>query len=588
MDKGSSPKKSPPQLSPPPIFSPYSPNNNNSPPDICSDGPHLVKHDNGVQDSPPRLRREVQASPPKLSPKDGKESMSSEQEEKEGDEMFSSPTPSTSSKKSGSPCQFTIELDVLARWSDGLVYLGTILKVDEDLHRCFVVRFEDNSEHWVLFKDLQKGRTHKKNSEITCVMCESGLSESPDEIVICDKCELGYHQLCHRPNIDSRILLTPDEPWFCRQCVFANSTKIGGALKRGATARAFQEVKKNLPYKLESIHWDTAHKTNKERCYCYCGGPGDWYLKMLQCCRCKQWFHEACVQCLDIPMMYGDRFYIFVCSVCNDGPEYLKKLPLKWVDLAHLLLYNLTLLHTKKYYDLDAEIMPFLMEHWNNLQIAELGGTTRLDKQEHMLTALNSTKMKFVCGREVKKKIALWGLRVRNSPVPPTVVLPAVGQITDEIMEDLQMKGRKVVTFVPVPSTSPVPLISRKKGKKRTLSESGEEEDKSKKKLERKEKKERKKLEKAISSGQVGKPYSANQSYKGYRGTDNFANLLNLSPVKKGQSVLDSIQPLESTFKCGGRGICKHKLEDELKAAAMGRPCNRSSEGKPILQKKVV
>ncbi len=35
------------------------------------------------------------------------------------------------------------------------------------------------------------GRTHKKNSEITCVICVSGLSESPDEIVICDKCELG-------------------------------------------------------------------------------------------------------------------------------------------------------------------------------------------------------------------------------------------------------------------------------------------------------------------------------------------------------------------------------------------------------------
>ena len=51
-------------------------------------------------------------------------------------------------------------------------------------------------------------------------------------------------------------------------------------------------------------------------------------------------------------------------------------------------------------------------------------------------------------------------------------------------------------------STSPVPLIPRKKGKKRVHSESDEEVviNTAKKKLKRKEKKERKKLEKALAS----------------------------------------------------------------------------------------
>ena len=38
--------------------------------------------------------------------------------------------------------------------------------------------------------------------------------------------------------------------------------------------------------------------------------------------------------------------------------------------------------------------------------------------------------------------------------------------------------------------------------------------------------------------------------------------------MKNGQSVLDSIQPLETMYKCAGRGMCKHKLREKPKEEA--------------------
>eukprot|EP00058_Branchiostoma_floridae_P002713 XP_002588201.1 hypothetical protein BRAFLDRAFT_68844 [Branchiostoma floridae] len=236
-------------------------------------------------------------------------------------------TPNCSSGLEMSPRKdYVVGQDVLARWTDGLFYLGTVKKVDEKLGRCYIL-FEDQSSFWVMFKDMMGSPNY--NTELTCTLCSDGTSEEPNQIVICDRCGQGYHQLCHQPPILDSVL-EPEVQWLCRQCIFANSVKRGGALKKGPNAKALQQMKLALPYELTSLSWDSAHRTNKQECYCYCGGPGDWYLKMLQCSRCRQWFHEACVQCLEKPMLYGDRFYLFVCSVCNAGPEYLQRMEMKW------------------------------------------------------------------------------------------------------------------------------------------------------------------------------------------------------------------------------------------------------------------
>ncbi|KAM3915454.1 metal-response element-binding transcription factor 2 [Leptodactylus fuscus] len=341
-------------------------------------------------------------------------------------------------------CKFEEDQDVLARWSDGLFYLGTIQKIDKFHQSCFIL-FEDSSTSWVLWKDIQTGAT--ESGEMVCTICQEEYSEAPNEIVICDKCGQGYHQLCHTPKIDPSVIDT-DEKWLCRQCVFATTTKRGGAVKKGPNAKALQAMKQTLPYNLEDLEWDVGHKTNVQQCYCYCGGPGEWYLKMLQCCKCKQWFHEACVQCLQKPMLYGDRFYTFICSVCNSGPEYLKRLSLRWVDIAHLCLYNLSVIHKKKYFDSELELITYINDNWDLLHPGELADTPKAERYEHILDALNENKTMFMSGKEIKKKKHLFGLRIRVPPVPPNAAVKLEKE--ESTSHEFKIKGRKSSKLLPV------------------------------------------------------------------------------------------------------------------------------------------
>ncbi|XP_018328113.1 polycomb protein Pcl [Agrilus planipennis] len=350
--------------------------------------------------------------------------------------------------------------DVLLKHKDGRYYLGTVVEVDSIREQC-LVKFGDNTENWSSVKDLTKLSTPEQE-DLLCVVCKKSAPKDKHEISVCDKCGRGYHQRCHQPEIPT-ICLKEGTSWMCRRCMESEPHRQ----RRNAEYKQLRKdsIRKicsgidnstssllptSFPYDPYALNWDAYHRVNMEQIYCYCGQNGEWYTQMLQCGRCRQWFHEKCVRCLQYPLYCGDRFYVFVCAICNYGKEFLRRLELKWVDLVHLMVFNLTAYHSKKYYDLDTVIIPYINDNWHALQLPpKIYNVSKVERRENILSVLTNNRIRFKCGREIKKRTTIWGLRVRLPPPAPCVTLPPTGPVCEQELRE-RWQGNRKLQFLPL------------------------------------------------------------------------------------------------------------------------------------------
>ncbi|XP_032590701.1 polycomb protein Pcl isoform X2 [Drosophila grimshawi] len=321
------------------------------------------------------------------------------------------------------PVSYALQEDVFVKCNDGRFYLGTIIAKSEQQ---YLVRFDDKSEQWCELAKLRKLGNEPSSDKSTqsgpmCVACKQAQHE--DIVEICERCGRGYHRGC-TTEIASGI-------WCCKRC--AKPMKMQTALE----ANKPQGICRQLPYHVDKLSWDEKHRVNEEQIYCYCGKPGKFDHNMLQCCKCRNWFHTQCMQNFKRKLLRGDIFFVFCCTVCNDGVEYLRRLQIDWVDMLHITLYNLRKHQHQKYHHLLKDIWPFILEQRHQLPICEewrqLPETTLMERIKQTLKEYSD---RFICGSEFKRAPAYYALRHSGPPLSPRVFLQTEEVLCDELLVD--------------------------------------------------------------------------------------------------------------------------------------------------------
>ncbi|OAF67294.1 hypothetical protein A3Q56_04971 [Intoshia linei] len=152
----------------------------------------------------------------------------------------------------------------------------------------------------------------------SCIVCETCFKwDSPERLILCDGCDLGYHIFCLSPPLS----VVPEEEWYCKDCTIC----------RFCEESVIKEVKEIVSEK--SLYLNKFVTFYKENCdeykdfVCincmsleYCMGCLSRYKEkdnMNMCSICYRYMHTACSP----EFLKNTDSNFFMCSICEDDPE---------------------------------------------------------------------------------------------------------------------------------------------------------------------------------------------------------------------------------------------------------------------------
>jgi len=303
---------------------------------------------------------------------------------------------------------FTEGEDVLMRGSDGLMYFGVLVEVEE-LQFEALVRFGDGTEKTAKFSDLRRlgSGLPPENIPVTPpIKSENVISPKPAAITPSPRTPI-YTPSPRAPTPPPPILSPYDD-------------------EKRLPFHVLQ-ARRELPYDFDSLIWDANHERNIEEKYCYCGENGVWYKKMLQCQKCLKWFHQECIRNPNVPqLLFGDRFWDFKCTLCTGTTEEtVERLNIGWVDALHLILFHLIVSNRKEHHDLEKAIIPLLRKQLKILQPSNPSQgvsvlkSSRLQDPANIESLLKANKSRFKCGNSSKSRCKWWTLCKVGPPLAP-------------------------------------------------------------------------------------------------------------------------------------------------------------------------